>query len=312
MTLVAIKQTNQEIKTLSGLKHIRTRYGMYIGSNANAYHLYREARDNANDEIINDFATDAWFTIHEDGSLSVRDNGRGMPIQVMATADKARGVEVQGNYMMPMARAAISIPNTGSHYEDANSVSAGTNGVGAKAITALSDFVELKIWKDGKYYYDRLEYDDVTDEPGMPKVNLTSAGAYRANTQTLDNVPEGETLGYHGTEICFLPSEDAFEDSDFDYEFIVHDLTRIAYLNAKATYHVINEATGESTTINKSGGLKEYVQDLAGHLENGFSLITDIHEFEGTFVEADKTIKAKFAVAWSNAPENTEIGFTNT
>ncbi len=284
---------------------------MYIGSNANAYHLYREARDNANDEIINQFATDAWFTLHADGSLSVRDNGRGMPTQVMATADKDRGVQCGDDYLMPMARAAIAIPNTGSHYEDAHSVSAGTNGVGAKAITALSDWVELRIWSDGKFFHDRLGLDEKTGEPGTAEVALTSKGAYRAQEQTGKNLPDGAEPGYHGTEIRFLPSEDCFENATFDYDFIVHDLTRLAYLNSQATYHVTHEATGETVTIHKAGGLREYICDLATHLPDGHSLITDIHEFDGSFVDGDKTVQAKIAVAWSNGPDIAQTGFTN-
>ena len=306
--MTEIEKTNQQLKELSGLTHLRLRPGMYVGSVANAYHLYREIRDNASDDIINGFATDVWVTLHEDGSLSVRDNGRGLPIQPMQMID--------GSFI-PSARAAVSRLNVSSHYELDNSASAGTNGVGSKAVTALSDFVDLKIWRDNKYYSDHFIFDELKQEPGIPTVELKSDGTYYAQPQSVENLPEGEKVGYHGTEFTFKPSEEVFESIDFDFDLLKSDLHRLAYLNASATYHLSDETSEQKITLHEEGGLKAYVQFLSENSEG--QLITSIHEFEGTVTTESKipnapatTIQAKIALAWTTASEMTAIGFTNT
>ena len=285
-------------KHLDPLVHIRTRPGMYITHVQNPIVITREIIDNAIDEVMVGAAKNIWVTIHTDNSISVRDDGRGMPVTP---------IEVNGK-MMPNARASWTIPNTGSHYDiDRSSTSSGTHGLGSKTTLATSDKFTGEVWLNGKYYYDEYVYDAESGQPGVPTVELKPDGSYYGHRQTEENTPDGFE---HGTRVRFWPSEDVFDTTILDWEWLKNHMHQQAYLHSGLTTHIVNEYDNQSIDYYEKDGLKAYLQTLIDASDG--QPITQIHEFTGEINTDDTRLTAHVAFVWTNSRNITQIGVTNS
>src|SRR5262245_54690541 len=223
-----------QIQVLKGLEAVRKRPGMYIGSTSERglHHLVYEVVDNSIDEALAGFADSVSVIIHPDNSVTVDDNGRGIPVDIHPT-EKMPGVEL-----------AMTVLHAGGKF-DKNSykVSGGLHGVGVSVVNALSE--QLKVWvkRDGKEYY--MDF---------------SRGNTRQKLKTLRDVPKKEK----GTKIWFKPDAQIFTDLIYRYDTLAARLRELSFLNKGVTISLKDEREGEQKTeeFHAKGGLKEFVQFL--------------------------------------------------
>src|SRR5215212_6607028 len=189
----------KDITVLEGLEAVRKRPGMYIGSTGQRglHHLIYEVMDNSVDEALADEADQVNIEIHPDNSVSVTDNGRGIPVDIMEKEGKAA------------AEVVLTVLHAGGKFGDGGGykVSGGLHGVGVSVVNALSEKLWLKIWRDGyewSQYYER----------GAPQTPLE----------------RGEKTDQRGTSITFLPDLEIFETIDYDRETLVQRFREMAFL----------------------------------------------------------------------------------
>src|SRR5881394_937070 len=223
-----------QIQVLKGLEAVRKRPGMYIGSTSSRglHHLVYEVVDNSIDEALAGHATRVDVTIHADDSITVVDDGRGIPVDIHPT-EKIPGVEL-----------AMTVLHAGGKF-DKNSykVSGGLHGVGVSVVNALSE--QLKVWvrRGGKEYYMDFE---------------------RGNTVTkLKTLPKADAKA-RGTTVWFKPDPKIFTELSFDYDLLANRLRELSYLNKGVTITIKDERVGKEKTevFHAKGGLKEMVQFL--------------------------------------------------
>ena len=222
------------IQVLKGLEAVRKRPGMYIGSTSSAglHHLVYEVVDNSIDEALAGYATTVDVTIHKDDSITVADNGRGIPVDVHPV-EKMPGVEL-----------AMTVLHAGGKFDkDSYKVSGGLHGVGVSVVNALS--AQLKVWVrlDGKLHYMDFKRGDTTTK-------LT----------VLEKIPAKET----GTTVWFKPDDLIFTELVYKYDTLANRMRELAYLNKGVTITLADERVGQERkeTFHAKGGLKEMVQFL--------------------------------------------------
>jgi DNA gyrase subunit B len=217
------------IKVLEGLDAVRKRPAMYIGSTdeKGLHHIFVEVLDNVIDEAIAGYCDTAWITIKEDGSLSVKDNGRGIPIDTHKSGKSALEV------VMTNLHAGGKFDNK------AYQVSGGLHGVGIKCTNALSSWMVTKVFKDGKVY--EQEY-----KRGIPQTGVE---------------PSGET-DFTGTEHIFKPDEEIFSVTDFNYNRILKRCRENAFLVPGLTFFLVDERKDQqqSHSFYFENGIKTYVR----------------------------------------------------
>src|SRR6478609_11394594 len=194
-----------QIQVLKGLEAVRKRPGMYIGSTSERglHHLVYEVVDNSIDEALAGYADNVRVTIHQDNSVTVEDNGRGIPVDVHPT-EKMPGVEL-----------ALTVLHAGGKFDKSSyKVSGGLHGVGVSVVNALSE--QLKVWvrRDGKEYYMDFE---------------------RGNTVTKLNVIEKIPQRVRGTTVWFKPDHTIFTELRYDYATVANRLRELSYLNKGVT-----------------------------------------------------------------------------
>jgi DNA gyrase subunit B len=227
-----------DIQVLEGVAAIRHRPGMYIGSTSTSglLHLIWEALDNAVDEAVAGFGKQIWISIDAEGWVTVRDEARGMPFDPML---------YQGDYL-PAATVILTVPHSGGKFaEGAYKTAGGLHGVGATVINALSEKLELTIWKQGEQF-----------------IQIFSRGAAMPHTIT----PCDPKL--HGTQLRWLYDRSVFDaDAYYPLEAIESRLKAAAYLNCGVTFHLEawDDATNEQVEriFYSRDGLPDYVRDLA-------------------------------------------------
>jgi DNA gyrase subunit B len=227
-----------DIQVLEGIAAIRHRPGMYIGSTSTSglIHLIWEALDNAVDEAVAGFGKHIWVNIDQEGWVSVRDEARGMPFDPML---------YQGDYL-PAATIILTVPHSGGKFaEGAYKTAGGLHGVGATVINALSEKVELTIWKDGQQFTQVFS---------------------RGNALPHQITPCDPKL--HGTQIRWLYDRSIFDpDAYYSLEAIESRLKAAAYLNRGVTFHLDAWDDAENMQVNRifysREGLPDYVRDLA-------------------------------------------------
>lgn len=233
------------IQVLEGLDAVRMRPGMYIGSTGQRglHHLLWEIVDNAVDEASNSYATDVEVTLHKDGSASVFDNGRGMPVDNHPTLH-VPGVEV----IFTKLHAGGKFNNDNYNY------SGGLHGVGASVVNALSKWVTVDVYRDWTHY--RMEF---SSEYDMLKGKLL-AGQPKGGLQKLGNTRK------RGTLVRFMPDDTIFEETKFNGEIVARRLRELAYLNTGVRIAFHDERQKDETLNNQeyhyAGGIADYVKYL--------------------------------------------------
>ena len=275
---MAKEQYNADsITVLEGLEAVRKRPGMYIGGvgSKGLNHLIYEIVDNAVDEHLAGYCDSAWVTLEADGSCTVRDNGRGIPV----------GMHKKG---VSAARIVLSTLHAGGKFDnDAYKTSGGLHGVGSSVVNALSEHMDVKVYRDGFIHHD--EY-----EKGKPVVKLEN-GLLPIVGKTRET----------GTRINFLPDSEIFEKTRFKAEWLKSRLHETAYLNPQMTIYYENKRAGEEekVTYHEPEGIVAYVKEL----NTGQTAVHDPIYFKGT---VDK-IEVEAAIQFVDTFEENILGFCN-
>ncbi len=272
----------ESIKVLRGLEAVRKRPGMYIGDTddgSGLHHMVYEVVDNAIDEALAGYCDTVFVTLNGDGSVTVRDNGRGIPVDI----HEEEGVSA--------AEVIMTHLHAGGKF-DQNSykVSGGLHGVGVSVVNALSDWLELRIWRESNEYFVRFENGEVTAPLG--------AVGEAPTTET------GEFLT--GSEITFLPSSTTFSLKEFDLGTLEHRLRELAFLNSGVALHLTDSRPVDPVNIelHYEGGLQAFIS----YLDRSKAALNQ----EAINVAGEKDgITIELAMQWNDSYHETTLCFTN-
>lgn len=230
---------SKDLVVLEGLDAVRMRPGMYIGTTGNKgmHHLLWEIVDNSIDEVANGYGNKIVVTLHKDGSASVQDNGRGVPVNIHPKLKKS-GVEVVYTQL-----------HAGGKFSDHNyKYSGGLHGVGASVVNALSRYLEVTICKDGKKYFIKFE-------------SVERKGKILSGIVT-EPLKEIGTTNQTGTFVKFLPDDRVFKDNIFSYDTVAERLRENAYLNKGMNIELYDERTNKREQFCYEGGIADFVSSL--------------------------------------------------
>jgi DNA gyrase subunit B len=264
----------EKITVLHGLEAVRKRPGMYIGdvdSPEGLHHMVYEVVDNAIDEHLAGHCNTIHVAIHFDGSVSVEDNGRGIPVDMHEQEGRSA------------AEVVMTTLHAGAKFNDESyKYSGGLHGVGVSCVNALSELLQLEIWRDGKTYYQ--EY-----ERGAPKGTLTMIGQSRKR----------------GTRITFKPDSQIFLCRDFSFETLSTRLRDLAFLNAGVRITIKDERNEDkSHDFHYEGGIRSFVEHLAKNK-------TPIHAQVISLSDVRDDIHVDAAFTWSDSYQETIFCYTN-
>lgn len=219
-----------KIEVLEGTEHIRLRPGMYIGStdSRGLHHLVYEVVDNSIDEALAGYCQNITVIIHQDNSVTVEDDGRGIPVKIQPKVGKS-AMEVA----LTMLHAGGKFHNSG--YK----VSGGLHGVGVSVVNALSSWMEVEVKRDGGIFYQR----------------------YERGKAVTDVIRKGDT-DKTGTKITFMPDDEIFEEINFSYDILTQRLREQAFLTRGIKIELTDERTGKTNVFHYEGGIVSFVKYL--------------------------------------------------
>src|ERR1700687_3160744 len=260
-----------KIRVLEGLEAVQKRPAMYIGSTgpSGLHHLVYEVVDNSIDEALAGFCDQVNVTIHIDGSVTVVDNGRGIPVDRHTSGKSA-------------AEVALTVLHAGGKFDnDSYKVSGGLHGVGVSVVNALSEVLDLEIWRNGQVYQQ-------TYERGHPTGELEATG----------------TTKRRGTKITFRPDTQIFETTVFSFDTLAQRLRELAFLNGGIVITLDDERDGKNHKFHYEGGIVSFVT----HLNKNKAAVNE----KPIYMRGDKDgIDAEIALQWKDGYAETVYSFAN-
>jgi len=267
------------IRVLEGLDAVRRRPAMYIGDTgvAGLHHLVYEVVDNAVDEAMAGFCTEIAVTLGADGSCTVIDNGRGIPIGPMSHADP----KIDGK---PAVEICMTKLHAGGKFDrHSYKVSGGLHGVGVSVVNALAEWLRVQVFQEGKIHEMRFGRGDTLSE--LKVIGETPAT---------------------GTRIKFKPDPDIFPDCEFRYESLLARMRELAYLNDNVTIKLLDERTGQQEAFCFSDGLREFVKHLNEGKEPVHRNVIPIHA-----VDEEQRLVVDIAMQWNDGYNENVSCFAN-
>ena len=273
-TVAANEYNAAEIQVLEGLEAVRKRPGMYIGSTSASglHHLVYEIVDNSIDEALAGFCTDITVTINEGNTITVTDNGRGIPVDIQAQTGR------------PALEVVFTVLHAGGKFGGGGyKVSGGLHGVGASVVNALSEWLTVQVHKDGKIYEMRFSRGHITQEMRIV----------------------GDT-DHTGTTVTFKPDPEMFDTLDYDYETLHTRMREQAFLNAGLRITITDARTGQeqSETMCYEGGIREFVTYINRNK-------TPLHEEVIYLSGAKGDSTAEVAMQYNDGYNETLVSFAN-
>ena len=262
----------ESIKVLEGLDAVRKRPGMYIGDTSvrGYHHLVYEVVDNAIDEALAGQCDHVEIKLHVNGSATIEDNGRGIPTELHPT----EGISA--------AEVVMTRLHAGGKFDNkAYKVSGGLHGVGVSVVNALSEYLTMTIYREGRIWHQRYERGD-------PQGSLEVVG---------------ET-SRHGTKITFRPDLDIFEVDGFQFDLLSSRLREMAFLNPGLSIDIEDETTGRKKEFEYEGGIVSFVEHLCQKK-------TPLHEVPVAIRGENDGIQLEIAMMWTSAFQETLLGFAN-
>ena len=260
-----------KIKVLEGLEAVRKRPAMYIGSTgaAGLHHLVYEIVDNSIDEALAGYCDQVSVTIHIDNSITVVDNGRGIPVDQHSSGKSA-------------AEVALTVLHAGGKFDnDSYKVSGGLHGVGISVVNALSERLDLEIWRNGQVYQQGYER-------GTPIAALEPTG----------------TTERRGTKVTFKPDVQIFETVEYSFDTLAQRLRELAFLNGGILITIHDERDGKGHKFQYEGGITSFVQ----HLNKNKAVVND----KPVFMKGEKDgIDVEIALQWNDGYSELIFSFAN-
>lgn len=278
------KYDASSITVLEGLQAVRERPGMYVGdtSVSGLHQLVYEVVDNSIDEAMAGYCTEINIILHKDGSISVEDNGRGIPTEVHEKESKKRGKDVTA------LEVVLTVLHAGGKFDkDTYKVSGGLHGVGVSCVNALSKKLIAEVYKDGYIY--RMDFAKGRTQTSLEKV--------------------GETQK-RGTKITFWPDDSIFQNVKFDYDILVKRFRELAFLNRGININFVDELDPEKEAVhfNYKGGISTFVSYLN---ENKGPLFPTPIYFSAEKQGDDGTVIVEVAMQWNEGYSESIASFVN-